>query len=97
MIGKYTPRKIGYSGHEQGYIPTIIAKALGAEIIERHITLNKNMWGTDHKASLEFNELKELIDILHKIDIWMGEYGIRCYPSEELIKRKLRVEIHGEK
>ncbi|MFW6007783.1 MAG: N-acetylneuraminate synthase family protein [archaeon] len=82
--------KIGYSGHEEGIMPTIIAKSLGAEVIERHITLDKNMWGSDHKASLDINELKELINYLNKIPIWLGKDEINVYPSEEKIKQKLR-------
>lgn len=81
---------IGYSGHELGMDACIIAKALGAEVIERHITLDKNMWGSDHKASLEPHELKELVDKLNKVDIMLGSNDIKVYPSEEKIKTKLR-------
>ena len=49
---------VGYSGHEIGYLPTLVAVSNGAEIIERHYTLDKNMEGFDHKISLEPNELK---------------------------------------
>jgi sialic acid synthase SpsE len=70
----------------------VIARALGAEVIERHITLDKDMWGSDHKASLNPEELEELIDILNNVDKWIGKLGIRCYPSEEKVKKKLRKE-----
>lgn len=86
--GFYT---IGYSGHELGIEACIVAKTLGAEVIERHITLDKNMWGTDQKASLEFDELKKLIDCLNKIPVWLGNDKITVYPSEERVKEKLRV------
>jgi N-acetylneuraminate synthase len=92
LRSKYHPCKVGYSGHEEGIIPTVIARALGAEVIERHITLDKDMWGSDHKASLNPEELEELIDILNNVDKWIGKLGIRCYPSEEKVKKKLRKE-----
>ncbi|CAG0914827.1 unnamed protein product [Notodromas monacha] len=57
---------IGYSGHEMGWIPTLTAVARGARIVERHITLDKNMRGSDHKASLEPQELKELIAMIRR-------------------------------
>jgi N-acetylneuraminate synthase len=89
----YPKHTIGYSGHEQGIYPSIVAAAFGAEIIERHITLDSLMWGTDQKASLEEWELEELIDTVKKIDIWKGKKRIHCYESEEQVKKKLRPEI----
>jgi N-acetylneuraminate synthase len=82
--------KIGYSGHEKGIQPTILAKSLGAEVIERHITLDKNMWGSDQKASLEYKELNKLINILNKVNIWLGDNSIKVYPSEVKMRNKLR-------
>lgn len=90
LKNKYTKHKIGYSGHERGIQPTIAAKVLGAEIIERHITLDKDMWGSDHSASLEYKELKELIDNLNRVDNWLGSDNIKVYESEEKVKEKLR-------
>lgn len=81
---------IGYSGHEIGYLPTIVAYSLGAEIIERHITLDNNLEGTDQKASLNIKELKNLIDILQKIKIIKGKKELIIYDSEKIIKNKLR-------
>ena len=81
---------IGYSGHEDGYLPTILAKTLGAEIIERHITLDKNMVGSDHKASLNPQELKELIQKLKEVEIILGQDKKFVYDSELKIKEKLR-------
>ena len=48
-------RYVGYSGHERDLEPTVVATVLGAKVIERHITLDRTMWGTDHAASLEKN------------------------------------------
>ena len=52
---KYPQKIIGYSGHEVGIPTTVAAVALGAKIIERHITLDRTMWGTDQAASLSEN------------------------------------------
>mgnify|MGYP001290082793 CR=1 FL=1 len=52
---------VGYSGHERGLIVSLAAVALGATSIERHITLDRSMWGTDQSGSLEFEGLKRLI------------------------------------
>lgn len=81
---------IGYSGHENGIIPTIIAASLGAKIIERHITLNKKMWGTDQGSSLEPAELRYLISTVNKVPVWLGDKKIKVYSSEEKVKQKLR-------
>lgn len=82
---------VGYSGHETDTLPTIIAKAMDAEIIERHITLDKTMWGTDHKASLEPKELSLLIKTLNRVDKIKGSFDVKVYQSEEKIKNKLRI------
>lgn len=82
--------KVGYSGHEKGILPTILAKTLGAEVLERHITLDKSMWGTDQRASLEPQELVELVSSLENIEVWLGKSEIKCYSSEEKVKKKLR-------
>lgn len=86
----YPKHTIGYSGHEEGIYPSIVAASLGAEVIERHITLDKGMWGSDQKASLEKDELKELIDVLKKVDTWKGHKRIMRYPSEEKAMKRLR-------
>ena len=64
---------IGYSGHEPSVSPSIIAAILGAEVIERHITLDRSMWGTDQSASLSPEGLKNLTDILSKIPEILGD------------------------
>jgi N-acetylneuraminate synthase len=81
---------VGYSGHEEDLEPTVIAAALGAQVIERHITLDHNMWGTDQKASLEvmgMDMLKKRINAIHKI---MGSSEKVVTPSEIPIREKLR-------
>lgn len=63
---------IGYSSHEKGYIPTLAAVACGAQIIERHITLNQNSIGPDHAASLTPKEFKEMISAIREVEMSMG-------------------------
>lgn len=64
---------VGYSGHEQGFSPTLASVAMGAKIIERHITLNRNLPGPDHKASLEPEEFKNMVAQIRLIESAMGE------------------------
>jgi len=81
---------VGYSGHEYDLEPSVIAVAMGAEIIERHITLDHNMWGTDHSASLEVHAM----DLLKKriADIYgiLGGTEKNITESEKKIMKKLR-------
>jgi len=83
---------VGYSGHEMSLEPTVVAVALGARVIERHITLSHNLWGTDQKASLEIHAM----DMLRKraIDVWkmLGSSVKEVTPSEIPIREKLRVK-----
>ena len=57
--------KVGYSDHTEGIEVAIASVALGAEIIEKHVTLDKNMSGPDHKASIDFEELKNMVKALN--------------------------------
>jgi len=87
---KYPNIIIGYSGHETGLSTTYAAVALGAKIIERHITLDRSMWGTDHSASIEPHGLKTLVSNIRDIESAMGD-GIKVVtPGEIPIREKLR-------
>lgn len=81
---------IGYSGHEYNVEPTVYASVLGAKIIERHITLNHGMWGTDHAASLEVAAMDMLRKRIRDIDSIMGDGEKRIMPSEKDIRKKLK-------
>ena len=81
---------IGYSGHEEDLEPTVLAVALGAKVIERHITLSHNMWGTDQKASLEVHAMSMLRKRCEDIDIMLGSYDKKVTESELPIREKLR-------
>lgn len=81
---------IGYSGHERGLQVTIAAVALGASFIERHITLDRSMWGTDHSASLEPEGLKKLVRDIRIVELALGDGKKKVYDSEIPIRAKLR-------
>lgn len=81
---------IGYSGHELGISASLIAVQLGAKVIERHITLDRAMWGSDQAASIEFSGLRRLIRDISKLEIWKGNGIKRVTESELRIRDKLR-------
>ncbi|MCX6535041.1 MAG: N-acetylneuraminate synthase family protein, partial [Actinobacteria bacterium] len=80
----------GYSGHERGVQATIAAVALGATFIERHITLDRSMWGTGHSASLEPAGLERLVRDIRIVELALGDGAKRVYESEIPIRAKLR-------
>lgn len=82
--------KVGYSGHEKGILVSISAVALGATSIERHITLDRNMYGSDQKASIEPNELKELVQNIREVEIILGNGKKELSYEEQKVKEKLR-------
>ena len=74
---------VGYSDHSAGIEVSIAAAALGAKVIEKHFTLDRNLPGPDHKASLEPNELKLMISMIRNIEIAMGD-GIKRLTESEV-------------
>jgi N-acetylneuraminate synthase len=81
--------KVGYSGHEKGLQISLAAVALEATSIERHITLDRTMWGTDQSASLEPGGLNKLVRDIRIIEEAMGDGIKRITPAEFLIRKKL--------
>lgn len=81
---------IGYSGHETGLATTLAAVAMGATFIERHITLDRSMWGTDHAASVEPGGLERLVRDIRNIELSFGDGIKRVYDSEVPVRAKLR-------
>lgn len=73
---------VGYSDHTIGIEIPIAAVALGASVIEKHFTLNKNMSGPDHRASLDTTELKSMVDAIRKLEISLGD-GIKKSSKSE--------------
>lgn len=73
---------IGYSGHETGLSPSVAAAALGATFVERHITLDRAMWGTDQAASVELVGFERLVRDIRDIQRALGDGVKRVYDSE---------------
>ena len=81
---------VGYSGHEYDLEPSVIAVALGARIVERHVTLDHTMWGSDHFASLEVHAMDLLHKRLKQISVILGDGVKRLTENEIQIRKKLR-------
>jgi N,N'-diacetyllegionaminate synthase len=79
--------RVGYSDHTPGMEVPIAAAAMGAEVIEKHITLDKNMMGPDHKASMEPVELVKMVECIRNIEKALGD-GLKFPTGEELKVRE---------
>ena len=84
---------VGYSGHELDIAPTVAAVALGACVVERHITLDRTMWGSDQQASLEPHELKELVRDIRLVESALGDGVKRVMEREISVMQKLRRKV----
>ena len=73
---------VGYSDHTEGITISIAAAALGAKVIEKHFTLDRNLEGPDHKASIEPNELKDMVTAIRQVEIALGDGKKRLMPEE---------------
>ena len=89
LVEKY-PVPIGYSGHEVGLATTFAAAVLGACVIERHITLDRAMWGSDQSASVEPQGFGRLVCDIREHRAALGDGVKMVYPSEKPIIEKLR-------
>ncbi len=87
---QYPDVPIGYSGHETGLAPTLAAVALGACFVERHITLDRAMWGSDQAASVEPVGMAKLVRDIRDIEAALGDGIKRVYESEMGQRQKLR-------
>ncbi len=81
---------IGYSGHEVGLVPSAVAVALGACIVERHFTLDRAMWGGDQAASVEPGGFERLVKYIRVTEAGMGDGVKKVYASEMNSLKKLR-------
>jgi N-acetylneuraminate synthase len=81
---------IGYSGHETGLQTTVAAVTMGATFVERHITLDRAMWGSDHAASIEPQGLQRLVRDIRTVELALGDGIKRVFESEIPIRAKLR-------
>jgi len=82
--------EVGYSGHEFRIGTTVASVYLGATIIERHITLDRTMWGTDHLSSVEPQGLIKLVKGIRELEEAFGDGTIQVTESEKIIRNKLR-------
>ena len=90
MLQKKYDCPVGYSGHESTVAPSLIAAVLGAVVIERHITLNRAMYGSDQAASLAPRGLQEMVSQIRRFPVMLGD-GIKKYaPGEDAVAKKLR-------
>jgi N-acetylneuraminate synthase len=87
---RYDGVPVGYSGHETGLATTYAAVSLGAAFVERHITLDRSMWGSDQAASVEVVGLVRLVRDLRDIETAMGDGVKQVYASEMGALKRLR-------
>jgi len=82
--------EVGYSGHEFRLGTSVATIYLGATIVERHITLDRTMWGTDHMASVEPQGLIKLVRGIRELEVALGDGEIGVTESEKVVRKKLR-------
>lgn len=87
---RYPGVPVGYSGHERGLQISVAAVALGAVAVERHITLDRTMWGSDHAASLEPTGFQHLVRDIRIVEEALGDGVKRVFPGEQAPMAKLR-------
>jgi N-acetylneuraminate synthase len=81
---------IGYSGHETGIASSVAAATLGACIVERHVTLDRSLWGSDQAASLEPNGIMRVVRDIRLVELALGDGVKSVLPSEVPVMQKLR-------
>ena len=90
LLHEFPNIPIGYSGHEVGLVPSAIAVALGATSVERHITLDRAMWGSDQAASVEPGGFEKLVKYIRVTEASLGDGVKKVYESEKGSMKKLR-------
>lgn len=81
---------IGYSGHERGYLPSVLSVMFGSVLVERHITIDRTLWGSDQAASLEPEGLRRMVRDIRSIPTVIGDGKKVVYKNEIPIIKKLR-------
>ncbi|HJO39505.1 MAG TPA: N-acetylneuraminate synthase family protein [Vicinamibacterales bacterium] len=84
---------VGYSGHELGYLPTLASVALGADLVERHVTLDRSAAGFDHRLSLEPDELSEMIQSIRTVELATRPAAKSISETEMITRRKYQASI----
>jgi N-acetylneuraminate synthase len=96
-LGQMFPNTpIGYSGHETGLATTVAAVAMGATFVERHFTLDRAMWGSDHAASVEPQGFARLVKDIRDVETASGDGVKKVYEAEVAQMKKLRKHISAE-
>lgn len=90
LRNEFPKNPIGYSGHEVGLVPSAVAVALGACSVERHMTLDRAMWGSDQAASVEPGGFERLVKYIRVTEAGLGDGVKRVYESEKGSMKKLR-------
>ena len=90
LRGEFPHIPVGYSGHEVGLVPSVVAVALGACLVERHLTLDRAMWGSDQAASVEPHGFAQLVKYIRVTEASLGDGVKKLYDSEKNIMKKLR-------
>jgi N-acetylneuraminate synthase len=87
---------VGYSGHETSLVAVCIsAVVLGATSMERHITLDRAMYGSDQAASVEVHALKKFVDTVRKVPLMLGTGKKNITEAEQAVRKKLRIDVEG--
>ena len=81
---------VGFSSHDSGIQPTYAAVARGAVMVEKHITLERGMYGSDQASSVEGREFCHMCQMIRELPITLGDGKIEIYPDEEVVAKKLR-------
>jgi N-acetylneuraminate synthase len=96
LIEMFPNTPIGYSGHETGLATTVAAVAMGATFVERHFTLDRAMWGSDHAASVEPQGFARLVKDIRDVETAAGDGVKKVYEAEVAQMKKLRKHISAE-
>lgn len=96
LIALFPDTPIGYSGHETGLATTLAAVVMGATFVERHFTLDRSMWGSDHAASVEPQGFSRLVKDIRDVEIASGDGVKKVYEAEIAQMKKLRKHISVE-
>ena len=92
----YTQTPIGYSGHETGLSTTVAAVTIGGNFVERHFTLDRAMWGSDHAASVEPQGFQRLVRDIRDVEVSLGDGIKKVYDNELGPMKRLRLNISPE-
>ncbi len=95
LRNEFPKTPVGYSGHEVGLVPSAIAVALGACVVERHLTLDRAMWGSDQAASVEPGGFERLVKYIRVAEESLGDGVKKVYESEKPSMLRLR-RVNGE-